>query len=99
MDAVEKNGGVGLNSQQNQEVTPVVPNHFTEAVLSVFLFWPAGILSIIYALKVNKLVAADRLEEAKKASSKARTWAIGSLVVALLWMILYFVVEMQHLLS
>ena len=72
---------------QNQ---PRPQNYLVLAILStIFCCMPAGVVSIIYAAKVNGLYAEGRYNEAIAASKNAKTWGIVSLVSAiLLWIIL-----------
>lgn len=62
-----------------------VSNYLIPAILStLFCCLPAGIVSIIYASKVNGLVAAGDIQGAMNASKSAKTWmfvAIGLGVV------------------
>jgi Interferon-induced transmembrane protein len=47
---------------------------------TLLCFWPLGVVSIVYASKVNGLWFQGRYEEALAASNKARNWAIWSAV-------------------
>lgn len=66
-------------------------NYLVFAILSTILCClPAGVVSIVFAAKVNTLYAEGKYDEAVSASKKAKTWAIVSLVLALVFWILYF---------
>jgi Interferon-induced transmembrane protein len=49
--------------------------------------WPLGVVSIVYASKVNGLWFQGRYEEARAASNNARNWAIWSAVSFVVLMI------------
>jgi hypothetical protein len=52
-----------------------VPNHLVGAILSTILCcWPLGIPAIVYAAKVNGLLARGDLAGAQAASKSANTW-------------------------
>ena len=56
--------------------SPNVPNHLVWAILTtIFCCLPFGIVSIVYAAKVNGMVAAVNIDGARQASKKAKTWA------------------------
>lgn len=75
-----------MNSNQ-----PRPQNYLVAAILStIFCCLPTGIVSIIYAAKVNGLYAEGRYDEAVAASKNAKTWFIVSLVIGLIVAILYF---------
>lgn len=63
---------------------------------TIFCCLPFGIVSIVYASKVDRLWYAGNYEEAKDAARKARTWfwwsfGIG-LVCSLIWILYYIIV-------
>ena len=52
-----------------------------------------GIVAIVFAAKVNNLLAAGDFEGAQRASANAKTWcwvATGLAIVGLLWSIYFF---------
>jgi hypothetical protein len=52
-----------------------VPNYLWQAiVVTILCCLPLGIPAIIFATKVNTLVMAGKIEEAKAASAKAKMW-------------------------
>ena len=56
--------------------SPHVPNHLVWAILTtIFCCIPFGIVSIVYAAKVNDMVATGNIDGARQASKKAKTWA------------------------
>ena len=74
--------GVAVCSSCGAQVSAAVPapsarieNHLTGAILTTLCCcMPFGIVSIVYAAKVNGLVAAGDLAGAQKAADQAKTW-------------------------
>lgn len=67
-----------------------VPNHLVWAILStLFCCLPLGIVSIVYAAKVDGLRAAGDIAAARTASDKAKFWAMLSAGLALVPLVLY----------
>lgn len=63
-----------------------VPNHMVGAILStVFCCLVGGIVSIVYASKVNTKLALGDIEGAKAASKTAKGWIIANVVFGLLF--------------
>ena len=59
-----------------QATQPSVPNYLVQAILTtVFCCLPFGIVSIVYAARVNGKVAAGDRAGALESSGKARMWA------------------------
>ncbi len=70
----------------------VVPNHLIWAILTtLFCCLPLGIVSIVFAAKVDGLRAAGDLQGAWDASRKAKMWAIWSAVAGPIFIVLWFV--------
>ena len=77
-----------------------VPNHLAWAIVSTVLatclccpLGLVGIVAIVFAAKVNNLLAAGDFEGAQRASANAKTWcwvATGLAIVGLLWSIYFF---------
>jgi uncharacterized membrane-anchored protein len=70
---------------------PPPPNHMVMAILTtVACCLPFGIVSLVYANKVNTLWQTGRYAEAAEASNNAKTWWIVSIVataaVAIVWL-------------
>lgn len=74
-----------------EEQKPKRPsNYLALAIVSTILCClPAGIVSIVYATKVNGLYDDGKFQEAEKASKNAKTWGIVSVAIALVGFILY----------
>ena len=79
----------------NNPNTPI-PNNLVWAILStLFCCLPLGVVSIIYAAKVDGLAAAGDIQGAQQASANAKKWAIisaASLVVIAVLYVLFIVV-------
>jgi len=65
---------------------PHIPNYLFPALLSSCCFcgMPFGLVSVIYALQVNRKASAGDLQGALDASSKAKRWFLIALLVGLL---------------
>lgn len=76
------------------ENKPQRPNSYLAlAIISTILCClPTGIVSIIYATKVNSLYEDGNYSEATKASKNAKTWGIVSIGIAALGWILYILI-------
>jgi len=61
------------------EPPPKVHSYLAEAVFVTFLFFPFGIVSIVYAAQVSSFLARGDVVRAKKASGMARTWMFVSI--------------------
>lgn len=89
------NYGNNGNNGNNDCYTPSMPkpdNFLVWAILStLFCCLPFGIISIVYASKVDGLWYAGHYAEAQNAASKARTWFWWSFVTAILVWIAYVV--------
>lgn len=70
-----------------------VPNYMVQSILAtLFCCVPFGIVSIVYAAKVNTLVSAGDLSGAREASGKARMWCWISFGVGLAIGLLYILI-------
>ena len=72
------------SARTSQPSMPKPDNNMGWAVLTTFLCWPLGVVSIIYALKVDKLYRAGDYAGALSAAKSARSWAIGGAVGAVI---------------
>ena len=70
---------------------PKPQNYLVIAIIGTLLCCIPGIVSVIYAAKVNGLYAECKLKEADAASKNAKTWAIVALVIGGLSIIANFV--------
>lgn len=63
------------------------------AILSTLLCClPFGIVSIVYATKVDTLWFAGRYHEAFEASKSAKNWALAGAITGLVAVVIYFVI-------
>lgn len=76
------------------EIKPTRPNSYLAlAIISTILCClPAGIVSIVYATKVNSAYEDGKYDEAERASKNAKTWGLVSIGVALLGWVIYILI-------
>lgn len=74
-------GSQPLNPYQSPQAaypgaaSATIPNYLWQSiVVTIMCCWPLGIPAIVFAAKVNSLVAQGNLLEAQDASNKAKTW-------------------------
>jgi len=68
-----------------------VPNNLVWAILATLLCClPLGIVSIVYAAKVDSLVAAGDVPAAHRAADAARNWAIAAALSGPMLLVLWF---------
>lgn len=77
---------------ENQS-SPVKPNNYLvlAIICTVCCCLPAGVVSIIYAAKVNEAYARGDYELAEKSSKNAKTWGIVGISIGALGVIIYFI--------
>ena len=82
--------GVPVTGKTVSTATDKVPNHMVGAILTtLFCCLIGGIVSIVYAAKVNTKLAQGDIEGARAASKTAKTWIIvNMLVLPLIWLII-----------
>ncbi|MBP5365612.1 MAG: CD225/dispanin family protein [Bacteroidales bacterium] len=73
------------------QVYPPSSNLIWGILTTIFCCLPLGIVSIVYAAKVDGLWAAGRFDEARASAKKAGTWAMWAAIAAVVGLILYFV--------
>lgn len=61
-------------------------------ITTILCCLPTGIVSIIYASKVNGLYEDGKYHEAQNASKNAKTWGLISIAVSFLVVILYVLI-------
>lgn len=72
---------------------PKPPSYLALAIISTVLCClPAGIVSIVYATKVNDAYMNEDYQGAINASKNAKTWGIVSVGIALLGWVLYIAI-------
>lgn len=65
-----------------------IPNYMVPAIISIFCCWPLAIPAIIFAAKVNGLVAAGDTAGAQDASKKAKMFSFIAIGLGLVWWII-----------
>lgn len=50
-------------------------------LVTIFCFWPTGIVALMNALRVNSLWKTQQHDKARKASRRARNWGLLTLAV------------------
>ena len=85
-DAYGQQGGPERRSSSYEAggAAPVVSNHLGKAILAtLFCFWPTGIVSIVFAARVNGKLKKGDLQGAIECSRKAKIWACVSFVLGI----------------
>ena len=88
-------------SQQNWTPPPptgaqaTVPNNLVLAIIAAVVSFimcclPHGLISVIFATQVNKKAAAGDIAGAQQAAKNAKMWAIISIAVSIVWLIIGF---------
>lgn len=76
------------------QIKPPRPDSYLAlAIISAILCCPAtGIVSIVYATKVNSNYEDGKYDEAKRASKNAKIWGLASIGIAVLGWLLYLLI-------
>lgn len=83
----------GYQQQNDSYVAPPSSNLVWGILTTLFCCLPFGIVSIVYASKVESLWSIGQREAAYDASNKAKKWAIwAALSAVILWVIYIFVI-------
>lgn len=77
-----------------EQIKPPRPNSYLAlAIISTILCClPTGIVSIIYATKVNSSYEDGNYDEATKASKNAKTWGLVSIGIAVVGWLIYILI-------
>ena len=77
-----------------EQIKPPRPNSYLalSIISTILCCLPIGIVSIIYATKVNSLYEDGNYDEANRASKNAKTWGLVSIGVAVLGWLLYLLI-------
>jgi len=68
-----------------------IPNNLVWAILTTLLCClPLGIVSIVYAAKVDGLSASGNTAAARDAANSAKNWAIAAAVIGPILLIMWF---------
>jgi hypothetical protein len=74
----------------------MVPNHLWLAILStVFCFFPFGIVAIVYAIRVDNILARGDYQGAMQASKSARMWCWLSFGLGLAFYVFIVVISLN----
>ena len=57
-------------------------------LVTIFCFWPTGIVALVSALSVNSLWKAQQHDRARKASRRARNWGLLTLAIGIVALVL-----------
>ena len=77
-----------------------VPNYLVPAILTtIFCCLPTGIVSIVYAARVNGQIANGDLEGAKRSSEQAKLWVWVSFGIGITLFSIFVVLPVLALLS
>lgn len=88
-------GPGGYGGFAGNPVGPPPPNHLVWAILvTIFCCLPAGVVSIVYAAQVNNKYRAGDYAGAVAASRAAKNWAIVSMVIVALLVLIGLVSDM-----
>jgi hypothetical protein len=78
---------------ENQRMTPAPDNHLVKAILTMlFCCLPFGIVSLVYATKVEGLWAQGEKELAHKAANDANKWANIGIGCGIAWVVIYSII-------
>lgn len=78
---------------QRQEIRRQPSNYLWLGILVTLLCcMPFGIVSIVYASKVDSCFAAGNIEEAFRYSSKAKAWALWGIGLSLVLFLIYIII-------
>ena len=80
-----------------------VPNNLVIAIIAtvvsfVFCCLPHGVISLIYALQVNKKAAVGDTAGAMAAAASAKTWGMISIIVAVVWLVIGIILNVMGVL-
>ena len=77
-----------------EQIRPTRPDSYLAlAIISTIICcMPLGIVSIVYATKVNSLYADGNYDEAKRASKNAKTWGLVSIGMGVLFYLGFFLI-------
>jgi hypothetical protein len=72
-----------------------IPNNLVLSIVAAvvsffFCCLPHGLVSVIFATQVNKKASMGDIAGATQAAKNAKTWAIVSIVVSVLWLVISF---------
>ena len=77
-----------------EQLRPPRPDSYLALALisTIVCCLPIGIVSIVYATKVNSLYADGNYDEANRASKNAKTWGLVSIGLGILFFLGFFLI-------
>lgn len=77
-----------------EQIKPTRPNSYLalSIISTILCCLPTGIVSIIYATKVNSSYEDGNYDDANKASKNAKTWGLVSIGVAVVGWLIYILI-------
>jgi uncharacterized membrane protein len=77
-----------------EQIKPTRPNSYLalSIISTILCCLPTGIVSIIYATKVNSSYEDGNYDEANKASKNAKTWGLVSIGIAAVGWLIYILI-------
>lgn len=80
--------------QQPMQPVPQISNYLAWAIVCIFLCWPLAIPAIVYASKVNNLIAMGDYEGAMNASKNAKTFCLISTILGAIAVVISIILVM-----
>ena len=85
--------GGGIPGQQQGQQRPRFTSYLAESIIAtIFCCMPLGIVSIVFSSIANGMYNSNRLDEAYKKAKLAHTLNLISLLLAIIWVVVYFIV-------
>lgn len=67
-------------------------------LVTIFCFWPTGIVALVNAARVNSLWKTQQHDKARKASRRARNWGLVTLSIGIVaWVVVVFWASITYL--
>ena len=67
-------------------------------LVTIFCFWPTGVVALVNALRVNSLWKTQQHDRARKASRRARNWGLATLSIGIVaWVVVVFWASITYL--
>ncbi|PIK39080.1 hypothetical protein BSL78_24087, partial [Apostichopus japonicus] len=63
-------------------------------LVTIFCFWPTGIVAIVFAAKVRSLFSSGDIQGAEQASASAELWTKISLGIGIVWITVYVIIQL-----
>ncbi|XP_071853266.1 uncharacterized protein [Apostichopus japonicus] len=79
--------------------TQVQPNDYLvfAILVTIFCFWPTGIVAIVFAAKVRSLFSSGDIQGAEQASASAKLWSKISLGIGIVWITVYVIIQIINI--